>query len=50
MEYLFEYLYSFEIVTAEVFIMWFEDESVTEECRKQTNKWCNKLKEQIEKD
>jgi len=51
MERLFEYLYSFEIATAEVFIMWAEDEGVIEgkkESLNQTNKWLNKLKQQIE--
>jgi len=53
MERIFEYLYSFEIVMAEVFIMWVEDEGVMEgkkESITQTSKWLNKLRQQIEEE
>lgn len=52
-ERIFEYLYSLKIVEAEAFIMWEEDEGVTEgkkEALEQTNKWLNKLNKKIEEE
>jgi len=50
LERIFEYLYSFEIVTPSIFILWEEDEGMMEgkkEALAQTSKWLNELKEQI---